>query len=359
MRKLRNLLLTLSLLALVLTGPVAVAAYLLTGEASVSPLVLAAVEDDAAAPVTQPAAPLERPASVPVLAGMLYTRGAPQVDWNGVRIPVQDGGYAYLGGERISTADGDMGTLELDGGSRVYVCPGSRMSVTRAGDGAYRIRLDEGTGRFVFDAGVDYRIEANRGVYTPAADSASQPTVVEISVFEDHPGGVMCGFSSSMDVAGYPQEGDGGPIALGTAGPGEIIDLSRALRDEASGTGTPVILKPIQMPVSVKSWLRQNAPYPPEPGPIGYLCRCQELKRYAEADGIPEAAIVPLMSPPDGPPVALQESQSTPILADPGVPNPADTGVIPEPASVGEVFTVPPPLVPAPGFGGGVTSTAS
>ena len=45
--------------------------------------------------------------------------------------------------------------------------------------------------------------------------------------------------------------------------------------------------------------MRDNAPYPPAPGPIGYLCRCEELKRYAEADGIPDAAIVPRMSPPD------------------------------------------------------------
>ena len=123
------------------------------------------------------------------------------------------------------------------------------------------------------------------------------------------------------------------------------------------------MMQPIPMPASVQSWLRNNAPYPSAPGPIGYLCRCEELKRYAEADGIPDAAIVPRMSPPDSEALGLlpaadaSSPQLAPlILAAPEIPNPADTGVLREP---GPVLTVPPPLVPAAGSGGGVSSTPS
>jgi hypothetical protein len=177
----------------------------------------------------------------------------------------------------------------------------------------------------------------------------------------------VCGFSSSVKVAGYPLKGSGAPIALGTAGPGEIIDLSRALSDEAASSGTPVIMQPIPMPASVKSWLRNNLPYPPKPGPIGYLCRCEELKRYAEADGIPDAAIVPRMLPPNGdalaslpsdigPLVATPELPSA-VLAAPGIPNPADPGVLFDLEAM--TLTVPSPLIPLTGSGGGFTSTPS
>jgi hypothetical protein len=365
MSKARDTLLSLTLLALVFSGPAAVAAYLLSSDQSDPPVMLAAAADSGSAPAAGTSSPARGASALPVLAGVLYTRGTALVDWNGVRIPVTDGSYAYLGGEMVSTGAADMGVLQLDSGNSVYMCPGSRMSVARANDGAYRIKIAQGIGRVAFGAGTDYRIEANRGVYSPSAGAPSQPTVVEVSVFQDHPGGVVCGFSSSLDVAGYPSDGGGAPIALGRAGPGEIIDLSRALRGEAAASGTPVIMQPIQMPASVQSWLRNNAPYPPEPGPIGYLCRCEELKRYAEADGIPDAAIVPRMSPPDGETLAaLSADPPAPqlpplLLAVPEAPNPADPGVLPAPAAAAPVLTVPPPLVPMTGFGGGVTSTPS
>lgn len=353
MSKARDLIYSLTLLVLVFTGPTAVAAYLLSADEGAAPMLLAAAD-------SSPGTGADGPGTVPVLAGTLYTKGTPQVDWNGAKVPVADGSYAYLGGEMVSAGAGDMGLLKLGGGNSVYMCPGSRMSVAQADDGAYEIKIAQGGGRFAFAAGTDYRIEAKRGVYSPSAAGAAQPTVVEVAVYEDYPGGVVCGFSSSLDVAGYPADG-GPPVALGTAGPGEIIDLSRALRNEAAGSGTPVIMQPIPMPASVQSWLRDNAPYPPEPGPIGYLCRCKELKRYAEADGIPDAAIVPLMSPPDGdaadaPPPALVPPL---VVAAPAAPNPADPGVLPAPEVPAAVLTVPAPLVPMTGFGGGRTSTPS
>lgn len=367
MSKARDTLLGLSLLALVFTGPAAVAAYLLSGEGAEVPLMLAAATGaGGSAAASQAPGSGRTPSAAPVLAGVLYTRGTVQVDWNGEKIPVVDGSYAYLGGELVSTGPGDMGVLRLDEDNSVYICPDSRMSVARADGGGYRIRISRGGGRFAFAAGTDYRIEANQAVLSPGAGAPSQPTVVEVTVFQDHPGGVVCGFSGSADVAAYSSDAAGGPIALGTAGAGEIIDLSRALRDEAATSGTPVVMQPIPMPASVQGWLRDNAPYPPEPGPIGYLCRCEELKRYADADGIPDAAIAPRMSPPDSQALGLLPPADTAppvlppvVLAAPALPDPADPGVLGDSATAGAVLTVPLPLVPAAGSGGGVTSTPS
>ena len=366
MTKVRDTLLSLTLLALVLSGPAAVAAYLLSSGNSEAPLMRVAATDGRPAAVTETANSSRRAPVASVLAGVLYTRGTVRVDWNGTKIPVVDGSYAYLGGEEVSTGPGDMGLLQLDRDNSVYMCPASRMSLARGDDGGYQIKLSAGGGRFAFAPGTDYRIEVNQGLLSPGADAATQPTVMEASVFQRHPGGVVCGFSSSVEVAGYPSGGGGGPIALGTAGAGEIIDLSRALRDELATSGTPLVMQPIPMPADVQRWLRNNAPYPPEPGPIGYLCRCLELKRYADADGIPDAAIVPRMSPPaTGPLVALAQDGGPPVtppelppavLAVPGVPDPADPGVLPRSATT---LTVPPPLIPVTGSGGGFTSTPS
>ena len=352
MSKARDTVLTVSLLALVVSGPAAVAAYVLTDERADLPLMLAAAESP-----DSPAAP----SGAPVLAGVLYTRGTPEVDWNGVEIPVSDGSYAYLGGEEVSSGDDDMGVLQLDGDNRVYMCPGSRMSVTQDDDGVYQIIISGGSGRFAFAPGTKFRIQANQVVYSSPAGAGAEPTVVEIAAFGGHPGGVGCGFGGSLDVAAYPP-GGGEPIALGTAGPGEVINLSRALSDEKAASGAPVVVEPVAMPDEVQAWLRENAPYPPAPGPIGFLCRCEELKRYAEADGIPDTAITPRMSPPDSLALtALLAEDSAPalppaMLASPNSLDPADPGVLSEP---GPVLTVPPPLVPARGSGGGVTSTPS
>ena len=129
MGKVKDTLLGLTLLALVLTGPAAVAAYLLSGQGAEVPLILAAAGTGATASETPK--PGSRPSAAPLLTGVLYTRGTAQVDWNGEKIPVSDGSYAYLGGEVVSTGPGDMGVLRLDENDRVYMCPGSRMSVSR------------------------------------------------------------------------------------------------------------------------------------------------------------------------------------------------------------------------------------
>jgi hypothetical protein len=365
MRTGRNTLATLALLALVFSGPAAVAAYLFSTETNTAPLMLSAVDAGDGAATGAPVGT----AAEPVLMGVLYTRGSALVDWNGVKIPVENGSYAYLGGEAITTAPDAMGILELDRGGSIYTCPGSRLSVSRSDSGAVNVRISRGTGRFALQPGTDFRIQAKRGVLTPSAEGGDPqgPTVGEVSVFEDHPGGVVCGFANSVDVAGYGASGTGAPMALGTASPGQIVDLARALDEEQGTSGSPVAMHPIAMPAGVQDWLQANAPYPAHPGPIGYLCRCLELKRYADADGIPDAAIVPRMLPPDTGTAALAPASDSPVapplapsvmLAEPGAPDPADPGMplsSPPPAPL----TVPPPLIPAGGSGGGVTSTAS
>jgi hypothetical protein len=361
----------LALLVLVFSGPAAVGAYLLSDDGSPGTAVLAAIgEGGPSVATTASAADAGQTGGAPVLAGVLYTAGTALVDWNGVRIPVEDGSYAYLGGEVVSTGPDDMAVLRLDADNSVYMCPSSRISVDRGRDGDYRIKIAQGGGRFAFAAGTDYRIEANRGLLSPGAAAASEPTVAEVTVFEGHPGGVVCTFSSTVDVAGYSSRDSDRPIPLGTTGPGEIVDLSRALRAEAAGGGAPVSMRPIPMPEDVQSRLLSNAAYPSEPGPVGYLCRCEELKRYAEADGIPDTAMVPRMSPPGThalaalpasgsvAPAALPELPRVAVAA-PGPPNPVDLGVMVEPASGGTSVTVPPPLVPVAGSGGGLTSTPS
>lgn len=358
MNNARHTLLSLTLVGLVFTGPAAVAAYLLSGDRAEAPLMLAATGDGESVLATRTPKPGGISSAAPVPVGVLYTTGTPRVERNGEEIAVANGDYTYLENEVVSTGPGDMGLLQLYGDNRVYMCPGSRMSVARSVDGAYQIKIFQGGGRIAFAPGTNYRIEANRGVYSPSAASASQPTVVEVAVFQDHPGGVACGFSSSLDVAGYSSDRNGGPIALGTVGPGEIIDLSRALRDEAASTDTPVVMQPIAMSASVRQWLRDNVAYPSEPGPIGYLCRCLELKRYAEADGIPDTAIIPRMLPPDGKaPLSLALDTRPPVLppvvlAVPGAPSALS---IPRPTTL----SVPPPQVPVAGSGGGFTSTPS
>ena len=100
MSEARDTLLGLTLLALVFTGPAAVAAYLLSGERAEVPMMLAAAGTSGSAAANEAPNPGRTPSAASVIAGVLYTSGTAQVDWNGEKIPVADGSYAYLGGEQ-------------------------------------------------------------------------------------------------------------------------------------------------------------------------------------------------------------------------------------------------------------------
>lgn len=364
-KRFRELSMTLALLVLSLLGPAALAAFVLTRDPGPPGVVLAAL--DATTPTTAAGPAATTPAGG--TGGILYTRGTAMVNWNGVNIPVANGSYAYRGGELISTASNAMGMLDLGNDNRIYICPGSRVSLARDAAGAYQLYVGEGTSRYVFGPETAFDVRANRGLVTPRAGAAGGPVVGEISVFQDHPGGVVCSFDNTVDVAGFGP-GDGGePIALGSVGAGEIVDLSRALRDERAATGSPVIMSPIPMPAEVRGWLTRNAGPSGNGSFIGYLCRCEQLKRYADADGIPDTAIAPQLQPPEGEPLPLSdpappldppEAPSVALVV-PGVPDPADPGVLPPPAPPPQAPgpTVPDPVIPIGGSGGGITSTPS
>ena len=364
MRRARDLSVTLGLLALGLAGPTALAAFVLSRDAQPSHPMLAAVAG--AAPSAESRAGSR---SGDVLSGMLYTRGSATVDWQGARIPVDDGSYAYLGGELIRTAPNSIGTLELVDGDVIYICPSSRVSLERGPGREYRLFVREGTARYVFGPDTPFSVRANQGLVTPVGGAPGGPVVGEITVFPNHPGGVICNFADTVEVAGFAAGDEAAPIALGSAGAGEIVDLARALRTEQANGGSPVVMQPIPMPSAVSAWLRRNAGPSRSGSFIGYLCRCEELKRYADAEGIPDTAIAPRLTPPQGDRLPLSDpgpklgppTAPAVTLVAPGPPDPADPGVLPTPATgrpaPGPV--IPAPAVPVGGSGGGFTTTPS
>ena len=119
MNNARHLLLSVTLVSLALTGPAAVAAYLLSGDRAEVPLMLAATGDGESALATRTPKPVGVPSAARVPMGVLYTTGTPRVQRNGEDIRVADGDYAYLGNEVVSTGPGDMGLLQLYGDNRV------------------------------------------------------------------------------------------------------------------------------------------------------------------------------------------------------------------------------------------------
>jgi hypothetical protein len=129
-RRLKQTLVSAALLAAVLTAPVALAAYMIDAATT------AGLEYLAAATTTEPVTPAAPPAT-PLVIGQLYTTGPAQVDWNGVRIPVEDSSYAYAGGELISTPPGAMGILRLGDNGTVFICPGSQVRLSREPSGRY------------------------------------------------------------------------------------------------------------------------------------------------------------------------------------------------------------------------------
>ena len=107
------------------------------------------------------------------------------------------------------------------------------------------------------------------------------------------------------------------------------------------------------------------------PGGTAYLCRCEELKRYADAVGVPAQAVAPLAQPPtpeQGPPPApdpapaVSPPQGAPIsLGEPGDPNPSATSLLLPPAAfdASPRLVVPPPLIPPARIGAGGLASQS
>ena len=347
----------IALVALTLSVPAALAAWLLAGPETAA--VALAVEEGAPAspdapgmPVATGAANSAGPGEPVVLAlagdapaaplsaiGILYTRGLASVDWNGVEIPVENGTYAYVGGETVTVGPDAMGVLRLADGSSVFLCPGSRARLEIDADGTFALSVLSGTSRFAFQPGRPFEVDAG-GVLIGAQQGPSTDLLIgEVEVPEEG-GCVLCGLGGTLTVAGAPPAPAGRIVRVAADGGASVGDIPAAFA---------AILDAGQ--------LQGGA------GDLPFLCRCREIDRYAEGQGEPQpGAVVPPegVAVPSAPPV---EPPGLPALAlaEPGPPDPFDPNLLPPPAAGPgtTTVTVPPPLIPTGGSGGGGSASPS
>ncbi len=314
-----------------------------------------------------------------LVTGVLYTKGKAMIDWNGTRIPLQNGSYAYVGGEIIEMAPDAIGLLKLADGSNVFICPGSKVRLSRNADGEYSLNLISGSSRFSFRADKDFQVTVNDVVMSSAlpVQAAGPGDFVTAEVKARQKGGcIICGLKSSLKVT-TPTRGGGGKESKAPAG--EILDIT--LDPAASFVNNTI-------PADIMSGLRTAANGSGQSS--AYLCRCQEIQKYAKDLAVASSAIAkaqaqeaaalaeaeaqaaapapaetiaeasapapepaPPVAPPDAPPLAL---------AVPGAPDPFDPNVLPPPAA-GEpdapVLVVAPPVIPTTGSGGGLPASPS
>ena len=355
MNKRKETLLVGALLVGVLGVPVAMAAYMLAGGPVAPVLQLAAT-----APVDgSTAAGANRSSSL--VAGVLYTNGKATVDWNGVNLPIEDGIYAYVGGEVVTTEPGSMATLRLPGGDMVYICPETRIRLVRDDAGRYSLEVGPGTSRFVFASGTPFEVHANETVVSPAPGADPGVAFVgEVKAYKDS-GCLVCALQNNVQVKTVSSDGSASAAA---ALVGHFIDVpGPADADGAAGAG-PIALAQSPIPPDVLGQMQAGLQGAGGPG-TDYLCRCEDLKRYADA-GQQVAQAGSTLEPPEAddstvpesaPPVAPPDTPVL-VLAEPGAPAPFDPNALPAPAAgpaPASTLTVvaPPPAVPAGGSGGG------
>ncbi|MFT5448857.1 MAG: hypothetical protein ACI9DC_004042 [Gammaproteobacteria bacterium] len=340
----------------------------------------------------------------PPITAILYTNGSANVSWNDRVFVVENGSYAYVGGERVEVAPGSMGLLQLSDGSNVFACAGSSVSLARSDSGAYVLAVTRGSARFSFAAGTDFRVRASDTLIT-AGDSVTQadgPFEGEVQSRADG-GGLICELAQSLKVIGAGQNAASAtPAALSGNGAASPAPVSgRVIEVGSSGAVTATPIPAAAMPASLSAGA--------SPG-TAFLCQCEALKKRVEdllatqqaesqqdtastpseevvaevaspqgvtsdtpvAESSPEAVqsaeeasqqsdqppsaeapVAPPVAPPDAPPVAL---------AEPSSPDPFDPNILPPPAA-GEpsnpVVFVAPPAVPTSGSGGGGVASPS
>ncbi len=345
----------IALVALSLSVPAALAAWLLAGPEAPA----LALDGHGKAPRTLAAAPghgaggaagagdvgvaPDGPSAPVTVIGMLYTRGLATVDWNGVGIPVENGAYAYLGGETIAVGPEAMGVLRLADGSSVFLCPDSRARLEIDAGGTVALTVMSGTSRFVFQPGRAFEVDAGGVLIDAPAGPTSQVLVGEVEVPEDG-GCVLCGLGGTLNVAGATAAPAGKIVRVGPGGDASVTDIPGAFA-AAFGPDNQALAGA---------------------GDLPFLCRCREIERYADGQGAPAQPGAPVV-PPDG---ALGVPATPPVeppglpalaLAQPGAPDPFDPNLLPPPAAgpAATPFTVPPPLVPTGGSGGGGSTSPS
>ena len=353
-----------ALLLGIFAGPVAFASYFLTASPSMARLHLAATHE---AEQVSDQSTGSQGATGPLLAGVLYASGKATVNWNGVDLQIEDGSYAYLGGETITTEPGSMAILKLAGGDLIYLCPQSILTVQRTPEGRYSMELAQGTTRFVIASGTPFEIHANETVLRPSVDSdPSKAFIGEIKAHKDS-GCLVCNLQNTVEVEA---------VDRGTAvGAGQFVDVAPDVTElgvelgssGGSTAGSGEIAEPAalgalnasEIPADVFSTIQAGfAAAAGAGGSTEYLCRCEDLKRYAEggATQVAEGEAVPTEQPPApppevAPPVSPPDAPAL-ALAVPGAPT-FDPNVLPPPAA-GPVpvstLSVSPPVVPGGGF---------
>ena len=254
------------------------------------------VQNDRSAPTS----PVVDP---PPITAILYTNGSANVSWNDRVFAVEDGSYAYVGGERIEVAPGSMGMLQLSDGSNVFACAGSSVSLARADSGTYVLDVTRGSARFSFAAGTDFRVRANDTLIT-ADDSVTQadgPLEGEVQARADG-GGLVCEFARSLNVQslyvedltvqsltvpgltvqGLTVEGAGQNAAsasfaaLAGSGNGATSPASasgRIIEVGSSGAVTATPIPTTAMPASLSAGATPA---------VAFLCQCEALKEQLE-----------------------------------------------------------------------------
>ena len=301
------------------------------------------------------------------MSGVLYTNGPVKVNWNGVQMPVENSTYAYTGGELIQTAPGAMGILKLDTGSVVFICPDSSIRVSRDAAGETRVDVVQGGGRFMFTENDRFRVQVNNTTLSAAPDAGNAPAkhaYTGESVASRDGGCVLCTLSKNLNVSVNEPGARRSVMAAG----GDIVTVKGA------GSSGGDMIFTVKLPGNLLAGMRSAMVANGVQG-LGYLCKCRELRDYAERAGVMTAGLADGGTGPvtDGNPDAPQLPTAQPAVAPPpvpdvtvadsGEPNPFVPGLLPAAGESqpqgGSDVVVPPPLVPGSGPGGGSTVSSS
>ena len=422
----RERLIRAGLVALVFSAPVVTAATLLKAASGTGQMQLAAPSAAESAVGTPPNV-------VPLVAGVLYTNGPVKVNWNGVNIDVKNSSYAYTGGETVNTAPNAMGILRLTGGNTVFICPGSKVRLSRDKAGGFSLDIAEGSSRFMFDTKTPFQVKVNDTVLTPESavpppgDSAEEPMYVGEAQAQKDGGALLSSLKNNLRVNA---EGTGEGAKTVSAIEGEIVTVPGPGKKGTTKTTTGAApaqgsardgggrtVSKIKIPEKVFSTMAVTvSPANGKAKGIGYLCKLQQLKEYADnlalllakqqeqdaqttdngtselaatefEDGSqpeqvadsgtaaepPEPDPAPPVAPPDIPGLVVADAGApdpfVPGLSpaaggpgDAGGPSPGDSPIVLAPpgapggggsAGGGVPIVLPPPLVPGGGSGGG------
>jgi len=298
----------------------------------------------------------------PIIA-VLYTDGSAKVSWNGREFALENGSYAYIGGEIVQMGPRSIGLLQLGDGSEIYACGGSSISISRTDSGAYALDITRGSSRFVFEADTDFRVRANNAqVSPPSAVAAAGGVMFEGEVQARADGGArVCVLSRNLQVSAFGARNASAPIDASmaeAASPQPGAGVARIIEVAPAKAGAKISTTPIPaaaMPASLGVGATPDS---------AFLCRCRDLKE--KLDGLAEAQRVAATAPADArattaPPVAPPEAPPV-VLAVPGIPDPFDPNVLPPPAAgvpAEPVVVVAPPAVPISGSGGGTVASPS